>query len=101
MIRRALSSIIVFPALVVTGCATYFEDDSISVRESGNRYHISIGYKRFAAYDQNPEIVSVEVTKQVVAEKRICPNGYTRQMNPNIRTGTYGFSWYVECKSAI
>ncbi len=101
MIRGGSRVLVVLTTLLAGGCATYFDDDSVSVRDLGNRYHISIGYKRFAAYGQNPEVASVEVTKKVVAEKGICPNGYTRQVNPNIRTGNYGFSWYVDCKSAI
>src|SRR6267143_5198837 len=98
---RGLAIAAIVTAWVACGCATYFDDDSVSVRDLGNRYHISIGYKRFVAFGQDPELASTEVTKQVVAEKSICPNGYTRQVDPNIRTGSYGFSWYVDCKSAI
>jgi hypothetical protein len=103
-------------AVSVAGCGSYFADDSISVvgvdkrpsggfeqhagrqTNAGDKYfQFGIGYKRLQAYGGNTRVAAEAISKQVMAERGYCLRGYQIHANPNLRTGTYGYSWFVEC----
>jgi len=35
--------------------------------------------------------------ERLTAERGYCPRGYEIDANPNVRSGTYGYYWFIEC----
>ena len=99
-----------------TGCAGYFSDDSVEVvgvdkrttggyarqinrptRTDDKYFQVNIGYKRLAAYGGDTRAAAEAESKRITAERRYCPRGYQIHANPNVRSGTYGYYWIIEC----
>lgn len=109
-----------FPAAViivfVAGCASYFSDDSVTIEGVDKRsaggyerhagrptriddkfYQVSIGYKRLTTYGSDTRKAAEAESRHLTSEHGYCPHGYQIHANPKIRTGTYGYSWFIEC----
>jgi hypothetical protein len=101
---------------VAAGCASHFADESVTVegvdkrpaggyeRLAGRKtrlddkyFQVTIGYKRLAAYGGDTRAAAEAESKRIISSFGYCPRGYQITANPNARTGTYGYFWFIQC----
>jgi hypothetical protein len=119
MLKEILIVVLVF---IVAGCMHYPSQDYIEyhgvdygyvfgskqkiysrdygrVTSIDDRYiQFSIGAKTLKNYNNDRNLVSDLITKDIFSKERFCSNGYEILYTPGSLTGDYGFMWTVVCK---